>query len=79
MLVPSRTGGKRPLDMHRVCGLISGGGQGDRKKGLKGVRLEQAATGKCLAVRAGVPGPALGITPLRAQHASCKAGVILPL
>lgn len=43
MLVPSRTGGKRPLDMHRVCGLISGRGQGDREK--KGPEGSKAGAG----------------------------------
>lgn len=36
-LAPFRIEGKSPLDMHRLCGLISGRGQGGReKRGLSG-------------------------------------------
>ena len=51
ILAPGRTEGKSPLDMHRLCGLISGRGQGGRERRdrvERGMKVEQAATMKWL-------------------------------
>lgn len=68
MLVPSRTGGKRPLDMHRVCGLISGRGQGDReKKGPEGSEVGAGSNWEVLCCESGRPRPCAGHHPTKSS------------
>ena len=50
-MAPGGAEGKSPLDTHRLCGVISGRGQGGREKRdrvERGMKVEQAAMMKCL-------------------------------